>query len=106
MSEVNLKGIIDLPEDILPDFKHWVLVDGMKPSTALRKIMEKYDCPHPDPALPIYLARYTWDDLDLGRTGLRFQILDSGYPNCDPSQFSDDDFDAGLTHLLSLPPGW
>lgn len=106
MSNAGVKGMIDLPDEILPDFKQWVLVDGMKPSAALRKIMEKYHCPSPDPALPIYLARYTWDDLDLGRTGLRARILDSAYPNSDPNEFGDDDFDAGLAHLLALPPGW
>ncbi len=72
MSETSQKAMIELPEEILADFRQWVLVDGMKPSAALRKIMEKYNCPHPGSALPIYLARYTWDDLDLGRTGLRF----------------------------------
>ena len=52
----------------------------------------------------INLLRFAYPDIDLGRRGFRFRIVDSGYPNSDPKQFSDEDFDKGIEELLSLPP--
>ena len=95
-----------LPKESLDDFKNWILNDGLKPSQALRKMMKKYNCPNPDPGVPIQYVSLTYNNLDLGRTGLRFKIIDSAYPNSVPEQFSDDDFDKGVEELLALPPGW
>lgn len=40
------------------------------------------------------------------KDGLRFRLVDSAYPNSDPKQFSDEDFDKGIAELLSLPLDW
>jgi hypothetical protein len=98
--------ITSLPMESAEDFKRWVLVDGLKPSVALRKLMEKYKCPKLDVSIPIDLLRFTYPDIDIGRQGFRFRIVDSAYPNSDPKQFSDEDFDKGIEELLALPPGW
>ena len=94
----------NMPVESLKDFKKMVLIDGDKPSVALRSLMEKYNCPKVHDMTVIELLRLTYPDLDLGRRGFRFRIVDSAYPNSDPKQFSDEDFDQGIEELLSLPP--
>ncbi len=46
----NLTLINTTPRDALPmasldDFKQWILHDTVKPSLAIRKLMDKYSCP-------------------------------------------------------------
>lgn len=94
----------DLPMESADDFKHWVLVDGLKPSVALRKLMQKYNCPTMDVSIPIDLVRLTYPNIDIALHGFRFRMVDSAYPNSDPAQFSDEDFDKGIEELLSHPP--
>jgi hypothetical protein len=95
-----------VPRESFDEFKRWVLVDGLKPSVALRKFMDKYHCPKPDTSIPIGLVEYTYPEIDIASCGFRFRINDSAYPNSDPTQFSDEDFDKGIEELLSRPPGW
>ena len=94
-----------LPMESARDFKRWVLIDGLKPSVALRKMMDKYQCPKMDVSVPIKLVELTYPDIDITLHGFRFRMVDSAYPNSDPTQFSDEDFDKGIEELLSLPPG-
>lgn len=103
---INTAPITSLPQESAEEFKRWVLVDGLKPSVALRQLMEKYRCPNPDVSVPIDLLRHTYPDLDISRQGFRFRLVDSAYPNSDPGQFSDEDFDKGIAELLSLPLDW
>lgn len=100
------KPIQDLPAESAEVFKNWIVNDGLKPSVALRKFMEKYECPDLHPTIVVRLLEITYPDLDVGREGFRFRIVDSAYPNSVPDQFSDDDFDKGVEELLALPPGW
>lgn len=98
--------ITEIPKESYDEFKNWVLNDGLKPSVALRKLMDKYNCQKLDVSIPIHLVEQTYPDIDIARRGFRFRIVDSAYPNSDPNQFSDQDFDKGIEELCSLPPGW
>lgn len=97
---------MSLPQESAEEFKRWLLVDRLKPSVALRRLMEKYNCPKLDVSVPIDLLRHVYPKLDISRQGFRFRLVDSAYPNSDPRQFSDEDFDKGIAELLSLPLGW
>ena len=94
----------NLPLESAEEFKKWVLVDNLKPSVALRKLMDQYNTPNPDPNVAIELIELTYPELDAARLGFRFKVIDSAYPNSDPTQFSDEDFDKGIEELRSLPP--
>lgn len=94
----------ELPTESAGEFKKWVLNDGLKPSAALRKLMDRYNCASPDPYVAIELIEYTYPELDVARLGFRSRVIDSAYPNSEPGQFSDQDFDRGIEELLSLPP--
>lgn len=48
-----------MPKESFDEFKNWVLVDGLKPSVALRKFMDKYRYPKPDSSIPVELIKYT-----------------------------------------------
>ena len=93
-----------LPKESFDSFKQWIMHDGLKPSAAIRKFMKAYDCSGLHVTTVVHLLEHAYPDLDLGRRGFRFRIVDSAYPNSDPKQFSDDDFDQGIEELLSLPP--
>lgn len=103
---INTAPITSLPKESAEEFKRWLLIDGLKPLVALRRLMEKYNCPKPDVSVPIDLLRYAYPSLDISRQGFRFCLVDSAYPNSDPRQFSDEDFDKGITEPLSLPLDW
>jgi len=102
---INTRPIDDLPMESLEDFKHWVLKDDLKPSIALHKLMDKYNCPKINVSTVVQLLRLTFPKIDIGAYGYRNKIIDSAYPNSDPDQFCDDDFDKGIEELLSLPNG-
>ena len=101
---IKTEPIDKLPMESLDDFKQWILDDKLKPSAALHQFMKKYNCPNIHDMTVIELLRLTYPDIDLGDNGLRFKIIDSGYPNSDPEYFSDCDFDDGIEELLSSPP--
>jgi len=92
-----------LPMESLDDFKQWVLIDGVKPSAALRKLMEKYNCPDIHVTTIMELLQLTYPHIDIDRGGFRFRFMDENYPHCPPSEFSDEDFDDGLEYLVSHP---
>ena len=104
VNEMRAFAPVDLPMEFADNFKRWVLMDKLKPSVALRKLMEKYNCSEMDVAVPIKLLELTYPDINVTCNGFRFKIVDSAYPNSDPKQFSDEDFDQGIEELLSLPP--
>ena len=106
MTPITTTPITNLPKESLSAFKHCVLDKGIKPSAALRKLMEVYNCPTPDPSVPVQLVELTYPNFDSARQDFRFRIVDSAYPNSDPNQFSDRDFDEDIEELLKLPPGW
>ena len=93
-----------LPQSSVEDFKRWVIDDGMKPSLALRKLMKKYNAEHLDSSIPIKLVELTYPDIDVSRGNFTFKIVDSAYPNSNPAQYGDNDFDTSIEELLSLPP--
>ena len=96
----------ELSQEAMDDFKKWVLEDDLKPSIALQKYMEKYNNQNPHAFILIDLLKSAYPDLDIGRRGLRSRIIDAAYPNGDPEQFSDNDFDAGIEELLTTPRDW
>ena len=98
--------LTSIPQESLGDFKKWVQDDGLKPSAALRKIMDKYDCPNLDSSVLFGLIEYTFPQIDISRCAFTFKINDSGYPNSNPERYSDKDFDEAIDELKSLPPGW
>lgn len=106
LTSITTTPINELPKESLVAFKQWVLDEGMKPSKALRKVMEEFDCPTLDPSVPIQLIELTYPNIDLARKGFRFRIIDSAYPHSDSNEFSDEDFDEGVAELLKLPSGW
>jgi len=95
------KPIDVLPKESFDNFKQWILQNGLKPSVAIHQFMEAYDCPDIHVTTFIELLEFTYPDIDLGSRGLRFKILDSAYPNSDPSQFSDNDLDESIKELLA-----
>jgi len=101
---IDMKPLDDLPKEAYGDFKEFILGGCLKPSVALRKVMEKYECNEVHVTSVVHLLEYAYPDIDIGRQGFRFKIVDSAYPNSDPQQFSDNDFDDGIEELLSLPP--
>jgi len=103
---IHTTPLTDLPKESLEDFKGWVLIDGLAPSAALRKMMEKYDCPKPDSSVPIRMIELTFPEIDISRGNFTFKITDSGYPNGNLEQFSDADFDAAVEELRNMEPGW
>ena len=64
--------------------------------------MKKYHPLHTTTVIEFLAAVYP--RIDLYGSDLELRILESCYPNSDPKQFSDDDFDQGIEELLSLPP--
>ncbi len=107
LTVIHSQPIMEMPIESLNDFKHWVLEEGMLPSNALRKMMDKYECPNPDVSILIQLVERTYPDINIAAQGFRFYMTDSGYPNSDPNQFSDEDFDTGIKSLLEHPTkGW
>ena len=105
LTPISTTPINKLPEDSFNKFKQWVLQEGLKPSVAIRKFMQVYNCPDLHVTTVVHLLEYTYPDVDIGRKGFRFSIVDSAYPNSDPKQFSDDDFDNGIAEILALPNG-
>ena len=103
---INTTPLSDLPAQSLEDFKAWVLNDGLQPSAALRKLMNKYNCQNPDSSLPIRLVELTYPEIDISRCNFTFKITDSGYPNSDPKHYSDSDFDDAVEELRTIEPGW
>jgi hypothetical protein len=93
-----------VPPAALDWFKRAVLEDGTKPSIALRGMMREFACPELDVGVVISLIKVTWPDADFHGSGLRARIIDAAYPNSDPSQFSDQDFDNGIAQMLA--DGW
>lgn len=91
-----------LPAEVFQLFKQWV-GQGMKPSTAIRKLMQSYRATLFEPDAIIHMLNLTYPDFDIQRGGLRFKINDSNYPHSDPLQFSDDDFDAAVEKMLRTP---
>ena len=100
---IKTTPINKLPKQSFDDFKRWIMQDGLKSSVAIRQFMETFSCPDLHVTTVVHLLEYAYPNLDLGRRGFRFRIVDSAYPNSDPKQFSDDDFDQGIEELLSLP---
>jgi len=100
---INTTPVDSVPVEAYDEFKQMVLQGGLKPSEAIRTIIKKYDCSDMHDTTVIHFLRRTYPDVDLGRRGFRFKIIDSAYPQ-NPGQFSDDDFDKGIEELLSLPP--
>ncbi|SIT20107.1 hypothetical protein SAMN05421686_1184 [Thalassolituus maritimus] len=103
---INTTPPSNLPATSLEDFRKWVLSDGLTPSAALRKLMDVYDCPKPDSSLPIRLVELAYPDVDISKCHFTFRITDSGYPNSNPSEFSDSDFDALVEELRNAELGW
>lgn len=97
---IKTEPIDKLPMESLDDFKQWVLVERLKPSVALRRFMDKYNCPHIHDTTVISLLTLTYPDIDIADGGLRFNVVDSGYPNSNPDDFSDEDLDKGIEQLL------
>jgi len=95
----------NLTKESLEDFKQWVLQDEIKPSVALRRAMKKYNCPKIHTTSVVHFLNLTYPNIDIGHGGFRFRIVDSAYPDSDPNQFSDDDFDKGIEELLKHPTG-
>jgi hypothetical protein len=69
--------ITKIPRESFDDFKHWVLIDGLKPSVALRKMMDKYQCPQMDVSVPIACVKLTYPNIDIALDGFRFRMVDS-----------------------------
>jgi hypothetical protein len=105
LSVFTNKPLVSIPRESFDEFKHLVRVAGMKPSIALRQIMKKYNCSQPGASLAISMVEVAYPEIDITRRGFRFRINDSDYPNSDPKQFSDDDFDKGIEEILALPNG-
>ena len=55
-----------LPKESLDDFKSMVLTDAIKPSIALRTIMEKYKCSAPHVTTVVQLLKLTYPSIDFG----------------------------------------
>ncbi len=100
---ITTTPITQVPRESFDEFKHWVLVDGLKPSAALRKFMDKYQCPKPDSSIPIELIKYTYPDFDISSKSFTFKIHDSGYPYI-LTDFNDNDFDQLIQEILLS--GW
>ncbi len=105
LSVFTNKPLVSISKESFDDFKRWVRVDGIKPSVSLRQVMKKYDCPTPGPSLAISMVEFAYPEIDITSKGFRFRINDSAYPNSDPNQFSDEDFDKGIEEILALPNG-
>ncbi len=111
MSQTELRLIHSVQERFFPDaafddFRKAVLEDGTRPSAAVRALMLKYRCPEPDSYAITLLLQATWPSVYWNERGLCSLVLDSAWPNGDPEQFSDADFDAGIDDMLNHPPSW
>ncbi len=107
LTVIHSESVSDIPLESLHDFKRWVLDEGMLPSKALRKMMEKYDRPNLDVSVTVQLLKKTYPEIDITCGGFRFYLVDSNYPNSDPKTFSDSDFDDGIAKILEHPTkGW
>ena len=103
---IKTQPINTLPMESLSDFKQWTLMEGVKPSVALRMLIKKYNYPDIHDTTVIQLLRLTYPHIDFGSGGFRVKIIESGYPNSKPDYFGDEDFDKGITDLLVNPPEW
>lgn len=92
------------PDAAFADFRKAVLEGGAKPSSTVRALMAKYRCPEPDAYAITLLLKATWPDVYWNERSLCSYVLDSAWPNGDPKQFSDADFDAGVADMLDNPP--
>jgi len=95
--------VANIPKESFEDFKRWVLVEGLKPSAALHKFMEKYNCPNPDSSITIRFIEYVYPEIDISRNSFTFRIHDSGYPYVQKIM-NDDDFDGLVEEMRNLPP--
>lgn len=105
LSVFTNKPLVSTPRESFDEFKHLVRTAGMIPSVALRQIMKKYNCANPGASFAISMVEVAYPEIDISRHGFRFRINDSNYPNSDPNQFNDDDFDKGIEEILALPNG-
>jgi len=86
-------------------YKDWVINDKLSPSAALHKFMDESQCPNPDSSITIRLVEFTYPEIDISRNNFTFKIHDSGYPFT-KKELGDNDFDALVEEMRTLPPGW
>lgn len=98
--------IVDLPAMAFEEYKSMLLSEKKNPSAALRILMDKYQSPDIDPSCTLRLIEYVYPEIDTQADGFHFRVIDSAYPNSEPTQFSDDDFDQAVDHALRNPPCW
>lgn len=92
-----------IPSEAFEDFRRWVLTDGLTPSAALRKFMEKYACPNPDSLILIRFVEFTYPEIDISRNSFTFKIHDSGYPHVQKI-INDVEFNKLVEEMRTLPP--
>lgn len=97
--------ISKVPKESFEEYKRWVLDEGLSPSAALHKYMDKYNCPNPNASITIRLIEFTYPQIDISRNNFTFKIQDSGYPFVQ-EQMKDADFDNLIQEMLTLPSGW
>lgn len=93
----------NVAQEAFDDFRRWVLTDGLKPSAALHKFMDKYACSNPDSLMPIRFVEFTYPDIDISRNSFTFKVHDSGYPRV-KKEMNDGDFDKLVEEMRTLPP--
>jgi len=100
---IDMEPLDQLPKEAYSDFKNLVLDNSFKPSKALYSIMDKYNCDNVHVLSVVHLLEYAYPELDINLQGFKSRLIDAAYPE-NQNRFSDDDFDAGIAELLSLPP--
>ncbi len=100
---ISTTPITELPKKSADDIQRWIKIEGLKVSEALRNLIKKNNYPKPDSSVPIQLLEFTYPRIDLNRNSFRFKITDADYPNSDPKQFSDQNFDEVIETLISNP---
>lgn len=84
-------------------FKNLILIDKLKPSVALRKVMDEYNCSEIHGMTVIRLIEFTYPELDITQNNFTFKIHDSGYPRVQV-ELDDEGFDKLVEETRILPP--
>ncbi len=93
----------DLPNGCLEDFLAWIQIDGERTSSALRKVVEKYELSSLDFSNTLHFIKTAYPKLDLMEEAFRSKIIDSGYPNVINCSMTDEEFDNTINRLKDGP---
>lgn len=100
---IDMSPLDSMKKESFDVFKNMILIDKLKPSVALRKIMDEHNCPDLHGMTVIHLIEFTYPELDISQNNFTYKINDSGYPRVQVD-LDDEAFDKLVEETRILPP--